>query len=184
MLETTAGDKETGRDQSLKRVRETEVSKGNCRDSPRWDLQHFTTSLDFPFLLALAVTASALEVLRDHLPLFPYSHLPSSLILTCLSSSSLLFLTYLLTPSQSSAHPFLSQRNICHKCCGKPIGCDFLSWKCPNNLYDAPSCVCIYMKCKSFAVITTYPFMSMSCLVQLLRTANTSVIKNISKAPK
>lgn len=146
------------------RVGETEVSKCNCKNSPRWDLQHFT-QISVPASLGCDSPSSWSSQglppppLLQSLALIFVPHLP-------LSSSSLLFLTYWLTPSQSSAHPFLSQRNLCHKCCGKPTHCDFLSRKCPDNLNDAPSCVCIYMKCKSFGVGTTYPFMSMSCLVQ------------------
>lgn len=159
MLETTPVEK-TGRDWSLKRVGETEVSKGNCRNSPRWDLQHFTqfsipASLGCDSLSPWRSQGSSHSILLQSLALIFVPHV-----------SLLLFLTYWLTPSQSSAHPFLSQSNLCHKCCGKPTHSDFLSWKCPSNLYDTLSCFCIYMKCKSFGVVTIYPFTTMSCPVQ------------------
>lgn len=156
MLETTAGKK--------KKLGETEINKGNYRNNPRWGLQHFTqfsvpAGLGCDSLSPWSSQGSCPSLLLQSLALSFVPHLS-------LSSSSLLFLTYWLTPPQSSAHPFLSQSNLCHKYYRKPIHCDFLSWKCPDNLHDAPSCVCIYMKCKTFGVVTTYPFMSMSCLVQ------------------
>lgn len=76
MLETTVGDINWERLKSLRATAET--------------LQYgiFIIPLNFPFLPALAVTASAPEDLRDHLPLSCYSHLPSSLFPTSLFSCS------------------------------------------------------------------------------------------------
>lgn len=64
----------------------------------------FSISVNFPFLLALAVTTSAPVVLRDHLPLFCYSHLPSASFPTCLIFFSLV--PDLLTYSFSIFSPF------------------------------------------------------------------------------
>lgn len=135
------------------------------------------------------MTAPAPEVLRDHLPLFCYSHLPSSLFPTCLSHPllSCSWPTDLLLLNLQPTHSFpggtsvtnvvenphivtsspKSAPTICmmHPPASAPTwNANPLGWELPT-----PSCQC---------------HAEYSKVLLLFGTANTTLIRNTSKAPK